>query len=247
MAKTPEEKEAEKVAKEAARELAEQELAAEAAVLKAESERVEAEQRAKDEAKRKDIEARQGTPEQERTYTKAEVQAMLKQFALDLKNKGEGEQESLDEEDPYKVKQVTIPRFVNKDGVVQFVIGFKNKNIDPYFPDSVIQSFDVWNSQTKRNDPWVTLVYEDKSEMDVPLQTVIKKSQVASVDLIEVIPKDKSYSAGKTERAEVKDYSRGGTGTYVKMKVTMADYSYLVKLPSGKEVEVGKEVINWKH
>lgn len=230
MAKTEEEKAAIAEAKRLADEQ-------DAATVKAESDRVETDRAAKAEEKRKAQEAAAGTKAQERTYTTAEVQAMLKQFAIDLKSKSE---DSIDDEDAFKQKKVRLPRFQNK-----FIYGFKNTNTDEYFPELVVHAFDVWNEQTKRNDPWVTAIFEDDSTLSIPLYTLITKSQKVWVDLVEVIPKDASYSNGKTERSEVKDYSQNGTGTMVNMKVTMADYSYKVRFPSGNEVIVGKEVINW--
>lgn len=231
MAKTAEEKAEEKRLKDEAD-------AKEAADLKAESDRIEAEKAKKEEEKRLAREAAKGTEKQERSYPESEVRAMLKQLAMDLK-KG-GDDDGIDEEELYKQKKVRLPRFQNK-----FIFSFKNTNTDEYFPELVVHAFDVWNDQTKRNDPWVTVVFEDDTTLSVPLYTVLTKSTKVWVDLVEVIETDKSYSSGKVERAEVKDYSRSGTGVYIKQKVTMADYSYKVKLPDGKEVIVGKEVVNW--
>lgn len=237
---TPEEKEAARKAK--AEELA---LEKEAAELKAESDRVAAELESKEEAKRKEKEMNVGTPKQDAKYNDADVKIMFKQLLKEMKE-GAVADSLEDEKDPFEQKTVRIPRFIDASGKYQFVFSFKNTNKDEYFPDAVVMAYDVWNDQTKRNDPWVTLVYQDGSEMNVPLATVIKKSQVVTVPLIEVIAKDKSYSAGKTEQSVVKDYHTDGTGVKVNLKVTMADYSYKVKLPNDEIVIVGKEVINWK-
>lgn len=239
MAKTEEEKaEAKRLAAEAeAKRIADEKEEAE---LKAESDRVEAERLAKAEELKKSRAAAQGTENQNKMYSEEQVKAMLKQFALELKNK-DTDVEGLDEEDVYKQKKVRIPRFKGK-----FIYSFKNTNTDEYFPDLVIHAFDVWNDQKKQNEAWVTVMFEDNTTLSLPLYTVLTKSQTVWVDLVEVIQKDTSYSAGKTERAEVKDYSRQGTGVMVKMKITQADYSYKIKLPNdGPEVIVGKECINW--
>ncbi len=209
--------------------------------LKAASDKVEADRIAKAEAKKAAAEAAKDTPESEKMYSKSEVLSFIKQAVAEARKKEEmGIDDSLDEEDPYKIKKLRLPRFQNK-----FIFAFKNTNTDPYFPENVIQAFDVWNDQTKRNDAWVTVIFEDDSQLTVPLYTVLNKSQKVLVDIVEVIAKDTSYSAGRVERAEIKDYSRTGTGTFIKAKVTQADYSYKIKLPDGKEVIVGKEVVNW--
>ncbi len=214
---------------------------AEAAELKAESDRVEAAKAKKDEEKKKEREAKEGGASSEKMFTRGEVLDLIKKAVADERRKENGEiDNSMDDEDPYKQKQVRLPRFQNK-----FIFAFENTNTDEYFPDTVIHAFDVWNDQTKRNDPYVKVRFQDDSNLTVPLYTLIVKSQKVWVDLVEVIPKDTSYVAGKVERAEVKDYSKNGTGVYVKAKVTQADYSYKLRLPNGKEVIVGKEVINW--
>lgn len=239
MAKSEEEKAAD--AAEKARLAEEKRLAdeAEAKQLAEESARVEAEKAKKDEENKKKKAEAEGTPSQDRKYSEAEVRAMLQQFAKDLKVKTAAE-EDLDAEEMYKQKKVRLPRFQNK-----FVFSFENTNTDPYFPELIIHAFDVWNDQTKRNDPWVKAKFDDDSTLTVPLRTIIEKSQKVWVDLVEVIEEDISYSDGKVERAEVAEYGRKGTGMYVKQKVTMANYSYKIRLPDGKEVIVGKEVINW--
>lgn len=209
--------------------------------LQAESDRIEALRAQKEAEKKAAHDAAQGTESQNQMYSKAEVLAFIKQAVAESRQKEESGAQDLDDEDPYKQKKVRLPRFNNK-----FIFGFENTNTDEYFPDLVVQAFDIWNDMTKRNDAWVKVIFEDDTRLSVPLNTVITKSQKVWVDLVEVIEEDKSYANGRVERAEVKDYSRSGTGTFMKAKVTMADYKYKIKLPnSNKEVIVGKEVINW--
>ncbi len=229
--KEEKEKAAQEAAEAEAQKLADEKEAAE---LQAESDRVEKERLEKAEEKRK---AREG--DGDKMFSRAEVLALIKQAVKDNAN-GVIAEEDLDEEDPYKQKKLRLPRFQNK-----FIFGFKNTNVDEYFPDAVIHAFNVFNPESKQQVPYVTIVFEDATELNLPLETIIKRSQKVWVDIIEIVEKDISYSAGKTERAEVKDYSRTGTGVMVKMKVTQADYKYKVRLPDGKEVIVGPEVINW--
>lgn len=212
--------------------------------LKKESDRVEAEKEKKAEDLRKQREAEKGTPSQERKYTDDDVKAMLKVALAEMRAKGPDgfdDPNNLDDEDPFKVKTVRLPRFQNK-----FVVGFKNTNTDEYYPDLVIHAFDVWNNEQKRNEPYVTVIFEDKSELNIRLETLITKSQKIPVELVERIEKDTSLSQGKVELAELKDYSRNGTGVYKKLKITQAEYSYKIKLPHSDEmIIVGRDIINW--
>lgn len=209
---------------------------AEAAELLAESERVAKEKTEKDAARDASRQETEGTSKQEKVYTESQVIALIKR-ELAKANPGNTD---LEDEEAWKQKKVRIPRFMGK-----FIYKFKNTNTDEYFPELVVHAFDVWSDTQKRNEAFVTVVFEDNTELNVPLYTVLTKSQKVWVDLVEIVADDTSYSAGVTERAEVKDWSRKGTGQMVKMKVKQADYSYKVKFPNGKEQIVGKEVINW--
>ncbi len=212
----------------------------EMAELEAESKRIEEEKAKKDEEKKKARLEKESTPESDKMFSRQEVLDLIKKAVADARKQEDMGPESMDDDDPYKQKKVRLPRFQNK-----FIFAFENTNTDEYFPDTVIHAFDIWNDQTKRNDPWVKVVFEDGKTLSVPLYTVIAKSQKVWVDLVEVMSEDTSYVAGKVERAEIKDYSRTGTGSFVKAKVTQADYKYKLRLPDGKEIIVGGEVINW--
>lgn len=239
MAKTAEQKAAEVAAKKLAQEEADRanspaltNLEPTDEELKAESDRVAA-NLAKKEAEREA--ARASNPANERTYSTAEVQAMLKQLASNMKKETEE-----DEEDAFAHKKVRLSRFKEK-----FIIGLKNMNTDEYFPDQVIHAFDIWDEKTRQNVAYVCLQFIDGTELNVPLFTALTKSKPVVCDLLETLEDDVSYSDGKTERAETRDYSRVGTGTMVKMKVTQAKYTYKIGLPDGSTVIVGPEVLNW--
>jgi hypothetical protein len=177
------------------------------------------------------------------TYTKEQVDEQIRQAIAAFKRSEEGLDE-LDEADPFKTKKLTIPRFPNKDKEWKFIVGFANTNTDEYFKEKVVQAFDIWDDLTKRNVAYVKVLFEDDSEMTLPLLTVIKKSQKVLVDIIEIPKKDTSYSAGRTEIRRVEQYESKSQGT-IPMKVTKYDYSFLVKLPNGRELAVSKEVVNW--
>lgn len=182
--------------------------------------------------------------QEEKKFGPSEVAKMIEDALKAEKEKAAGVADSLDEEDPYATKYLTIPRFPTKDGTSKFVVGFKNVNTDEYFKDKIIQAFDVWDDLQKKNVAYVTAIFEDGSEMNLPLFTLIKKSQKVKVEIVDTPKIDKSYSAGKTESVKVDGYTAIAQGT-VNMKISKFDYSFIVKLSDGKELAVGKEVINW--
>lgn len=173
-------------------------------------------------------------PKDEQVYTESQVRQMLEQVM-----KGEGEDD--DEQDLPKI--VRLPRFQNK-----FILGFKNMNEDEYTKDSIVHAVDIFNEKIGKNIPWVTLIFEDGSELAIPLETILKQSTTVKCELANTKEKDASYDFGKVERQEVKpdSYKKEGTGQFIKTKVTQKTYTFEVKLPNGKVVTVGPEVLNWK-
>jgi len=170
----------------------------------------------------------------EKTYTEAQVKAML--------SKVMGTSEDEDDETPQN-SVVRIARFQNK-----FIVGFKNMNTDEYAPDAVIHAFDIFDDKTRRNVPYVTLMFQDKTEISVPLESVLKRSIKVECELVETVKKDTSYNFGKVEKQEVKegDYKKTGSGSHVKTKITQSQNTYKVQLPKGGPVViVSSEVINW--
>lgn len=170
-------------------------------------------------------------------YNENEVRQMLEQVM-----KSKSNDDLSDDETPEK-KRCTIPRFQNK-----FVIAFKDMNDDPY-SDKAIYAFNVYDEKNKQNIPWVTLIMDDKSEISVPLNTALDRSNKITCEVLDIKEVDASYDFGKVEKQEVQTdaYSKTGTGVYVKTKVTQKIYSYVVKLPEpdGREVEVSRDVMNW--
>lgn len=172
----------------------------------------------------------------EQVYTESQVRQMLEQVM-----KGEGGSEDDDEQDLPKI--VRLPRFQNK-----FILGFKNMNEDEYTKDNIVHAVDIFNEKIGKNIPWVTLVFEDGSDLAIPLETILKQSTSVKCELVNTKEKDASYDFGKVERQEVKpdSYKKEGTGQFIKTKVTQKSYTFEVKLPTGKVVTVGPEVLNWK-
>lgn len=208
--------------------------------LKERSDKINAEREAKAESIRKDREANAGVAGSEKMYSESQVEDIVRRMMAKMKEEG-GNGEDIDEEELYAQKKIRLPRFKGK-----FIVGFKNVNSDEYFPELTIHAFDIWDDQAKRMVAWVTVIFEDKEELTVPLFTVITKSVKVWCDLVETIPTDKSYSNGKVEVSEVKEYSQQGTGVYTKLKVKVNEYKFKIKLPgTGEEIVVGPEVVNW--
>lgn len=208
--------------------------------LLADSKRVEEEQERIAEEKRKARESVTPGNPNEKMYSETTVKAMLKQMQDELRKEFGGKKEELDPEEQFKQKKVRMARFKEK-----FVVGFENRNDDPYFPELVIHAFDVYDKEKRQNIAYVKAIFQDKSTLLIPLFTLLSKSKPVYCDLVEVKEENTSYSDGKVERADIKDYSRVGTGSMVNAKVTQADYKYVVKLPDGEEITVGPEVVNW--
>lgn len=183
------------------------------------------------EAKKKGAQTNNG----ERLYNATEVKAMLEQVLANARGEGA-------EKKPAKrVPEVRMPRFQGK-----FIIGFKNVNTDEFFQDKEIYSFDVWDDKIKQNVAWVTVIFDDKTELNVPLQTAVQRSRMVKCELVDTVKHDVSYSIGKVERQEVEEYRMKGTGQTVDMEVKQFKYTYKVKLPhTGEIVEVQGDIINW--
>lgn len=178
-------------------------------------------------------------PQPPRQYSMEEVKAMFAEFKKEL-NQGL-DPTDLEEEGPRK-HTVRMPRLDN-----QFIIGFENINNDPYFPDRVIYSKDIFNDQTKQFVPHTTVIFEDGKKLTLPIETLFKVAKTVECELIERKYKDASERYGKIEVQEMKseEYRMTGTGNYVMGKANIKIESYVVKLPTGAVVEVIRDIVNW--
>lgn len=194
-----------------------------------------------EEVKRLERERNANAPGGEKMYSESQMREIVKQMLKEMNIKS-SDATLDDDEEAFAKKKIRLPRFQNK-----FIIGFKNTNTDPYFPELIIQAFDVWNEQTKKMDAWVEVVFLDGDTLKMPLYSIITRSTKVECDLIEVVPTSKDYDNGKVEiMGEVKEYSRAGTGATTKLKVKVNEYRFKVKIPgTNEEVEVGPEVVNW--
>lgn len=173
---------------------------------------------------------------QVRMYTPDEVRAMLEQVAANLGQKK-------DDKKPVQSKNKTLrlARFHGK-----FIVGFVNKNTDPFLPNKVVHAFNIWNPEKKENVAWITLRYDDNSTEDVPLAFIVENADPVECEILEVMKEDKSYSLGKVERREIRDYHPEGTGIWVEQEVRMYKPSFKIRLPDGREMVVGDDVINFR-
>lgn len=181
----------------------------------------------------------------QKMYTAEDVKAMFAEFAKGYVKKEDKDSDS-EEEGPRK-HTVRLARINNK-----FILGMKNLNKDPYFPDRVIYSQDIFNEQTKQFVPHVTLILEEETPgkentLTIPLETAFKVAKTIQCELVERKQKDASEKYGDIEVKEVKGdgYGETATGNYVKGKAVIKKETYLVKLPNGGTVEVIPDVVNW--
>lgn len=75
---------------------------------------------------------------------------------------------------------------------------------------------------------------------EVDYLAMLDTFDVVTAELVKVNREDRSTRHGKVAVSEVKDYSTISTGLFVPLKVTTYKYSYVVKLPDGREVELEK-------
>ncbi len=183
----------------------------------------------------------------QKTYTGDEVKAMLAEFAKSYVQKAENPAD--EDDDGPKKHTVRMARINGK-----FILGMKNMNKDPYFPDRVTYSQDIFNEQTKQFVPHVTLILEEdetkpgvENTLTIPLETAFKISNKVDCPLEERKQVDASENFGMVEVQEMQpdQYGMKGTGNFVKAKAKIVKETYVVKLPTGKLVEVIPGVVNW--
>lgn len=172
----------------------------------------------------------------QQTFTMEDVRKMMAEFVakVNVQNGGTKEEQEVD---PNR-HTVRISRLEAK-----FVVDFKDMNDDPY-QDKIIHSFNKWDERERLWIAWITLVFQDGSEKEVPLKYFVENSVGVSCDIVETIKKDTSYSLGKVERQVIKSYHPEGTGVLVDQKVTSYSTTYKVKTPKGELITVPEYVVN---
>lgn len=176
-------------------------------------------------------------PQGPRMYSMDEVKMMFNEFKKEI-----AKPDHDDEEEGPRKHTVRMPRLNN-----QFIIGFKNLNNDPYFPDRILYSQDIFNDQTKQFVPHTTVVFEDETELTLPIETLFKVAKTVECNLLDRKFKDASERYGNIEVKEMKDgdWNSKGTGNFVKGKANIKIETYVVELPGGKVVEVIRDIVNW--
>lgn len=175
----------------------------------------------------------------ERTFSEQEVKRMIAQVLKESKDK---ENEDDEDDEAEKPKIISVARYENK-----YITHFKNMNTDEMNKEAVIHSVDIEDKKGKRI-PWVTIVFDDKTELPIPLETILVKASYVPCELVETLDEDASYDFGKVEKQEVDEgtYSKKGTGIFVKTKATQKKSKYKIKLPDERVVTFSPEVLNWK-
>lgn len=174
-------------------------------------------------------------PEEEKLYTRSDFQVMLKEALRAMKK--EDYDADRPEEHLKTVHTARLARFKNK-----FIVALKDMNDDEYVSD-VIYSWDLFDEKTKRDIAWITLIFDDGTELAQPLHNVMKSFHPVPCDIVEVKTKDASYKLGKI--AVLNDDGQP-SGETVDGKVQQVSNRWILKLPTtGKLVEVGPEVLNW--
>ena len=180
----------------------------------------------------------------EKKYSEEDVKRMIKDIMKDMKANDVVD----DDDDKPKQYLCTIPRFDNK-----FIVGFANLNKDPFFPDRVITSQNIFNDQTRQFIPNVTVIFHDdtaekESRLTVPFETILKVSNKITCKIIERKQKDASVKFGQIHVQELKGdlYSPVLTGEVVHGKQVKKSETFLVETPDGLTLLVSPDVINWK-
>lgn len=125
----------------------------------------------------------------------------------------------------------------------KWVIDFKDHNKDPYVTTKV-ETVKKWIPESKEFVSFVTLIFSDGSEKEMPLNLFMRYATPISCRIVERKKKDRSYSIGQVEEMVWKGDRKVGTGNMVEQKVTMHDDIFVIQTPDGLVVEVPGSVIN---
>ena len=125
----------------------------------------------------------------------------------------------------------------------KWVIGFKDHNTDPYLTTKV-ESIKRWNAEGKEWVSYVTVMFNDGSEKEMPLNLFMRHATPINCRIVERKREDKSYSIGKTEKVEWKGDRKISTGVMVDQKVKLFEDTFVIQTPDGLTVEVPPSVIN---
>lgn len=174
--------------------------------------------------------------EKGRMFSEEEVREILQRFAE--MNGQKKEPENKDER-----KNLRLAHFMGK-----YVVAFKNKNVDPFNTHKTVQSWNVFDPQIRQYIPWITVIFDDATEQDVPLNALFEQSVPVKCVILDRITEDKSYSNGKVERTEVKDWRPEGTGVMVNQKVTQTKTFFKIQTPApeSKVMTVPEDVVNFR-
>lgn len=179
----------------------------------------------------------------DKTYTVAEVQAIIAELTKNKKN----EKETPDLKDDRK--KVRLTRIEGK-----MVVDFVNQNNDPFLPNLVTHAYNQWNEKIKQNEAYIEVKFDDGSTKHMPLLYLVSNGRPIVCPIVREKNEDTSFveksagNGGMVERRiyEEKDRQSGmtGTGILVEQTVKQKKVSFIVSTPDGKEIEVPEYVVN---
>lgn len=176
---------------------------------------------------------------EQKMYSADEVRTMFEALRKELKKDDVAEEE----DDGPRKHTCRMARIQNK-----FIVGLKDLNNDPFFPDRVLYSQDIFDEQKRVMVPHMTVIFEDGSDLTLPVETLFKIVKTITCPLIERKQKDASQKLGSVEVKELKgeSYNPTATGEVITAKFKAVKETFVVKLPNREEtVEVIPDVVNW--
>lgn len=151
---------------------------------------------------------------------------------------------------PQKVKKVTEHHAhvwrLNGKWIVDFAdrnYDYKKKEIiDPYIKEK-IHAYQIFNQQKREFEAWITLVYQDGTREDIPLNRYIERRTLVYCPIIKRQKVDKSYIIGEIEQKKESGDLMKGTGIMVDQGVEMHQEIFHIKTPDGEELTLPEYVI----
>lgn len=183
--------------------------------------------------------------EENQTYTRKEVDAILKSFEEKfLKSRESDDEDFIDILDPtaHKRKFVRLPRLNNK-----FVVGMKNMNTDSYLDEPIYVTNVEHPTKGGEYIPWATFIYEDGTEELYPYLSFMKRAVGVWGEVIEEKKEEKSETFGLVDVKTMEDdeWNMKTTGKKVISKALKYKTTYVCRdIIGNKILEFSEDVIN---
>lgn len=150
-------------------------------------------------------------------------------------------QNQAEKDKPVKIKKVTEHRAhvhrLNNKWVIDFAdrnYDYENKKVkDPYIKEK-IHAFQKFNNEKREYEAWLTLVYDDGSQEEIPLNRYVQRRTSVYCLIKKREKMDKSYSVGEVEKKKEVGDKNVGTGIMIEQDVEMYEETFQVETPDGK-------------